>query len=298
MDTLSFIIGTDIGGTTFSSTLYNLNLDQIDHSPLAMISDFPKTDLLLQGIADQITELENRNNISPNRILGVGLACPGPLNPRSGIILETPNLPLFQEFPIASELRRIVNSPVIIENDANLFALGEWVYNHHRNPNVLVSITLGTGLGIGIVNHGQIFTGAHGMAAEYGISPIGAGNWEDEIAIRGIDKLSITKFNKVYSPKSLYELGSSGNIDALEIWTAYGVRLGTFLSHAINMIDPDLITIGGGISHAFPLFCDTMFREISRFSPAYRHFHCPVLESTEKEKSAKLGAAKWVKNNW
>ncbi|NQU68785.1 MAG: ROK family protein [Candidatus Marinimicrobia bacterium] len=293
-----FIVGTDIGGTTFSSVLYDTALNTIEYSPKELIANFITTEGLISGICDQILDLERKHDLSPDDIMGIGLACPGPLDARSGMILNTPNLTLLQDFPIVAEIEKILQSKVYLENDANLFALGEWVYNSDRKAKVLVSITLGTGVGFGIVLNGQMYTGAHGMAAEYGISPVGKEQWEDGIAIRGLNKLSVLKFNRICSPKELFDLASTGDLNALEIWSVYGARLGLVLSHVINMLDPDVITIGGGISHAFPFFSESMLVEISFHSPAYQFYKTTIIESTEKEKSAMLGAAKLVKNNW
>lgn len=290
-----YVIGSDIGGTTFSSTLYDTSLHIINSSPKATISNYPTTERLIDGICDQIIQLQQNAGISSHNLKGIGLACPGPLDAKSGKILNTPNLTLLQNIHITALLEKRLNNNVFLENDANLFTLGEYVFFSERQPSVLIGITLGTGVGFGIVLDGQFFTGAHGLGAEYGISPDGKEKtWEDGISIRGLNKMSIHKFGKLLSPKELFDLANIGNLKALELWSIYGIKLGTVLSHVINMLDPDIISIGGGISHAFPYFKESMITEIIRYSPAYSLYNPTIIESIQKEKSAMLGAAKMV----
>ena len=290
----SYIIGSDIGGTTFSSTLYDTSLNIVGSSAKAVISNYPTTEKLIDGICEQIFQLQKNEDLSPDDLKGIGLACPGPLDAKSGRILNTPNLTLLQNVHITAILENRLKCKVFLENDANLFALGEYVYFKEKQPKVLIGVTLGTGVGFGVVIKSGLFTGAHGMGAEYGISPNGKENWEDGISIRGLNKMAIAKFGRLLSPRELFDLANIGNLDALELWSIYGVRLGIVLSHVVNMLDPDTITIGGGISHAFPYFKESMSNELIRYSPAYSLYNPHIVESVQKEKSSMLGAAKMV----
>lgn len=156
-------MGFDIGGTTFSSSLYDDAMNRISTSPKMEISRFSQADELINAIAEQIRQLLLDFEVKTDRILGVGASCPGPLDAEKGLILDTQNLVLFRQFPIAEKLSEALGMPVVIENDANLFAMGEWVALQDRNPRVLIGITLGSGTGFGLVLNGELFTGAHGM---------------------------------------------------------------------------------------------------------------------------------------
>ncbi len=289
------ILGMDIGGTTFSSVLYDKNLKPVHRSKKHLINKYDTTESLVEGISRQVRQLLAETHTPVSQVVGLGIACPGPLDAKTGTILETPNLKLLQNFPIADALSRQLAIPVKIENDANLFALGEW-HNLGSKADVLIGVTLGTGLGFGIVIDGRMFTGAHGMAAEYGISPMDGRQWEDGIAIRGLTSLSKEYFAKNHSPMELNYMAREGSRKALEIWKLYGERVGLFLSHAVNMLDPQVITIGGGISHAFRYFETAMNRTIEKYSPAFRHYPIRIMESDAKEYSAMSGAAMLINN--
>ncbi len=287
----SVFIGTDIGGTTFSSSLFDANLNLLRSSPKGLINDFNSGDELILGIGNQINTLAGKDLIT---LGGVGLACPGPLDAKAGTILETPNLKLFQNYPVAQRLKEYLEVPVMIENDANLFAMGEFL-QLGSNQGILVGITLGTGTGLGVVMDGACYTGAHGMAAEYGISPVNWGRWEEGISIRFLEEQSYLKFGHRLSPAELCTLAADGNAAALAIWEIYGSRVGLFISHIVNIFDPHRVVIGGGISAAYGFFVEALKEELKAHSPAYAHFSTPISESRKKELSAKLGAADLAK---
>ena len=177
------IIGIDIGGTTFSSALFDKNLNIIKTSKKQLISQIDSTNNLLLSLSEQI------NAFDSSEITGIGISCPGPLDSKNGVVLDTPNLELLQNVNLKKELESRCSLPVYIENDANLFALGEW-HQQQDSTSVFAGVTLGTGLGFGVVINGEIFSGAHGLAAEYAISPLDHGNWETYVSISGIKKLS------------------------------------------------------------------------------------------------------------
>lgn len=288
-------MGFDIGGTTFSSSLYDDAMNRISTSPKMEISRFSQADELINAIAEQIRQLLLDFEVKTDRILGVGASCPGPLDAEKGLILDTPNLVLFRQFPIAEKLSEALGMPVVIENDANLFAMGEWVALQDRNPRVLIGITLGSGTGFGLVLNGELFTGAHGMGAEYGISPVAWGRWEEGISIRSLKKLAMEQLGSSHSPAEISRLAEKGNSAALDIWRTYGERVGLFLSHAVNMLDPDIITIGGGISNAFRFFEKSMCAKLEQFAPAFSYYGIHIIESTGKEFSSMSGAAMLAK---
>ena len=278
------IMGMGIGGTTFSSSLFDDDLNIIKTSQKEFISNISSTNKLLDSLVEQV------NNFECDELIGIGVACPGPLDSKNGMILDTPNLLLLQNINLKSELESRTSLPVYIENDANLFALGEWK-KQKSNPSVFGALTLGTGLGFGIIINEKIFSGGHGMAAEYAISPLEHGNWETHISISGIEKMALKNIKKKLTPKEVYDLACSGNTDAQNIWDEFGVHLGLAMSHFINMIDPQMISIGGGLSKAFKYFSNSMKSTIKDNCPSYAKNQIDIFESKDKELSAQIGAA-------
>jgi len=285
-----YIVGVDIGGTTFSSALFNEDLDVLKISQKKLISEVSSTEELLSLLSNQILDF------NVDSIDGIGISCPGPLDSKNGIVLDTPNLKLIQNVKLKEEVESRCNVPVCIENDANLFALGEWHQQNQNSGNVFGGITLGTGLGFGIIINGKIFSGAHGLAAEYAISPLEHGNWETYVSISGIKKLSQEYIGKKLEPEELSKMAKENNPDAIVVWNEFGKHLGLALSHFINMMDPEMISIGGGVSKAFDFFKISMESTISKFSPSYKNFNIKIFESKHKELSSQLGAALLLKS--
>ena len=282
------IIGIDIGGTTFSSALFDEKFDIIKTSKKQLISEIDSTNDLLLALSEQI------NAFDSSEITGIGVSCPGPLDSKNGIVLDTPNLELLQNVNLKKELESRCSLPVYIENDANLFALGEW-HQQQSSTNVFAGITLGTGLGFGVIINGEIFSGGHGLAAEYAISPLDHGNWETYVSISGIKKLSKKHSREEHGPRELHEMAKLNDGAAILVWNEFGTHLGLALCHFINMMDPEMISIGGGISRAFNFFEAAMISSLNKFSPSYKNFNIKIFESKHKELSSQLGAALLLK---
>ena len=288
------IIGVDIGGTTFSSALFSEKLETQRVSDKQSASNYLAIDSFLDALSEQInTLISGGKNID---LIGVGVSCPGPLDSKNGIILETPNIQILQNINLKKELQDRLDVEVHIENDANLFALGEWLSNSKDIKQVFSGITLGTGLGFGVIINGKIYSGAHGLAAEYAISPIDGGNWENKISIKAIRQIASKYFDdKHSSPKKIAQMAKEGDQDAIKVWNEFGENLGLALSHFINLIDPHKISVGGGISNAFNLFKGRMQETLNDHCPAYKEFDIEIFESKYKELSSQLGAAALVK---
>ena len=286
----------DIGGTTFTSSLFDVNLKQLTLSKESLVENYDTKTELIGAFISQIQEILHQQNINLNEVMGLSMSCPGPLDSKSGMILETPNLTLLQNTNLSNEMKKKLHVPVCIENDANLFALGEW-YNNYKDEDVIVGLTLGSGLGVGVVINGRLFVGAHGMGTEYGISPFEEGVWEDQISIEGIEKMAFKQYSETKSPKELFDLASNRDDDAIAIWEVFGSKLGLCISHLINLLDPAIITMGGGISNAFPYFNDSLFKVIKKYSPSFSYNNINVNVSSNPLASVHFGAALAINQN-
>ena len=179
---MKFIVAIDIGGTTFNTGIFSESLNEIALSDKDKIRYYDGKNEVVDAIINQVDSLIKQNNINKSDIIGLGIASPGPLDSKKGIILNTPNLEIFKNYKIASDFTKKLKIDAFIENDANLFTLGEW-YSNYRKNNVVVGVTLGTGLGFGLVINGELFTGGNGFALEYGLSPFEWGIAEKNISI-------------------------------------------------------------------------------------------------------------------
>ena len=287
------IIGTDIGGTTYSSTLFDENINSINRTAKLEISSIDSTEDFLSALSHQINSLIE---LDTDTVAGVGISCPGPLDSERGIVLDTPNLKLLQNVNLKEEIESRCSVPVYIENDANLFTLGEWKVDGNKDG-IFGGVTLGTGLGFGLVINGSLYRGAHGLAMEYAISPVDNGNWESDISINAIKRICREMMGEKLEPSQIYELANQGDRKAIKIWETFGTNLGRALSHFINMLDPHRISIGGGVSGAFNYFEPNMISVLEKFSPSFIKNKTIIFESKYKELSSMIGAAILVKQS-
>ncbi len=291
---MKYIIAIDIGGSTFRSGLFSDSIMPIDISDQDKIRYYNDKNSVRDAIIEQVNSLIEKNKIIKNDILGIGIALPGPLDSDNGIILNTPNLTIFQNYNIADEFSQILSLRVYIENDANLFALGEW-YKNYKNSNVVLGVTLGTGLGLGLIINGTLFKGGNGYAMEYGVSPFNWGQCEKNVCINFVKQRGRELYGETISPIKIEEYFKLNDDKAIKIYNEFGYNLGIVLSHIINMIDPNVVTLGGGLSNAFNCFKDSMFLSLKENSLTFNEKITKIVQSKFGEKSAMIGACNIVK---
>ena len=293
---MKFFLAIDIGGTTFNTGLFTQSFNQIALSNKDKIRNYKNRDEIVDAIVNQVSTLIIDSDINKTDIIGLGIASPGPLDPKKGIILNTPNLQVFQNYSICNDFTKRLKISTFLENDANLFALGEW-HTEYRKNNVILGLTLGTGLGFGLTINGEMFTGGNGMAMEYGLSPFEWGMCEKNVSIRYIRNRAKELYGEELSPRIVEDFWYNGDPSAIKIYNEFGEYLGIVLSHVINMIDPQIITVGGGLSKAFKCFEKTMIMKIKEHCPSFNQNKIIISPSKLRELSTMVGACIMVENN-
>ncbi len=202
------------------------------------------------------------------KIISIGVAAPGPLNPSEGVIYSAPNIPAFRDFPIVEFLNSKFNVPVFLDNDANLAALGEWKAGVGQGHAHLIYMTISTGIGSGIIVDGKLLHGERGMAAELGhvtvipdgpicgcghhghLEALASGKniarWTKSQLASGIDS-SLTKAKKV-TAKTIAKAARKGDPLALKAYQRAGNFLGLTLANFLHCFNPSIVIFGGGVS--------------------------------------------------
>jgi glucokinase len=284
-----FGIGLDLGGT-------NLRAAAVDRSGNMIDSVSGKTaysegrDAILSEMVEAISVLRAR--CGPD-LAGIGVAVPGFIQMEEGVIRNSNNLASLENFPIRDEIGKRLGTPVILENDANAAAIGEQWIGAGKDVKDLVLLTLGTGIGGGIISNGQIIRGALGMAGELGHitvvpngNPCGCGNrgcvekHASATAITAMAKL--LGLGDALTSKQVYDLAVGGNEKAHTIFVSMGEALGIALAMLINTFNFPLYLLSGGVIDAWDLFAPAMIEETRRRSFTYR-------ASQPKIEKAKLG---------
>jgi glucokinase len=276
-----YTIGLDLGGTNLRAAAVESSgriLDKISGA-----TNFAEgREAVLHDIVTAIETLRERHGAAG--LAGIGVGVPGFIRIREGFITNSNNLPYLENFPVRDEIERRLSARVILENDANAAALGEKWMGAGRDVEDLVLLTLGTGIGGGIISGGRVLRGYVGMAGELGHTtvvpngnPCGCGN-------RGcLEKhASATAVTAMAGMMHLGENVTSKDLDGLArqpgetgdkaraIWRAMGEALGVALANLVNTFNFPLCLLSGGMLPAWEHFAPAMLAEVERRSFTYR----------------------------
>src|SRR5579883_1958592 len=277
----SYSIGVDLGGT-------NLRVAAIgeDGSMLEKVAEPISYDngpeAVIATITDVIRAVTSR--IENRSLCGVGIGVPGFINMETGTIIGSANLPGFEEFPVRDAIQRHLGTSIILENDANAAALGELWMGAGKNVKDLVLLTLGTGIGGGIVVDGKVLHGFLGMAGEFGHmtvfpdgNPCGCGNrgcLEKHASATAVTAMArLMQLGEDLPAKDVYEIALGDGpraAKAREIWRIVGESLGIALATLINTFNFPLYLLSGGLLGAWELFAPEMMHTVERRSFTYR----------------------------
>jgi glucokinase len=244
-----------------------------------------------QAVVDAVAALDPER-----RADRVGIGLPGPTDREGRIARLAINLPLWRRIPLADWLEPQLKRPVVLANDANCALLGEtWRGAAVDCPDTIL-LTLGTGVGGGVLINGALFTGPDGAGAELGligIDPEGPpchsgnrGSLEQFCSIGGLARLS------PLDPTELARRAAVGDPEALAVWERYGQRLGQGLSSLLYVLSPRLVLLGGGLSAAIESFLPAVWREVEeRVLPESRE-GLVIRRCALGNGAARLGAAR------
>jgi glucokinase len=286
-----FSIGVDLGGT-------NLRIAAVsaDGQLLEKVTLGTKVALGRDHVISEMCEAIQRLSAQykeTGKLLGAGIGVPGIIDMQTGMLRKSANLPGWEEFPVRAEIERRLNARVVLENDANVAALGEqWLGAARGVPNMAV-VTLGTGIGGGIVLNGKIWHGMNGMSGEFGhvtLEPeghiCGCGNrgcaeqYASASAIVRMAREAIASgeastfaaaasSDPEFGAKSIYNLAIQGDEHARRIFRTFGRYLGMLLADLVNVLNLDMYVIGGGVSSAWDAYAPNMFEELRERSLVY-----------------------------
>ncbi|WP_291788115.1 ROK family protein [Cecembia sp.] len=245
------ILGIDIGGTNIRAGVM-INNELQDIRSIETPSRESK-EYILEVIADFISGYLDYD------FFAIGIGIPGLIDTENGIVLNLSNIPSFTKVHLKDFLQNRFAKPVFINNDANCFTLGEYKFGSAQGYQHVVGITLGTGVGTGIIANGHLYCGRYCAAGEWCSVPY----LEKDFEFYCSGKFFIRKFGK--KPKSLFKKAALGDPEALKAFDEFGVHLGELIKNVLYVLAPQAIVLGGSIRKAYPFFKDSMFSSISRF---------------------------------
>jgi len=296
------VIGVDLGGTNLRTALVSQKGEVIDKVKEPTRASDGHEKVVLKLIDNIKAQRDNalRNGI---KITGVGVGAPGVIHADSGVVVTSPNFPDWNNLPLKKELEAALALPVFIENDANAAALGEQWRGAGRGISSMILLTLGTGVGGGIVLDGRIWPGADGMAGEIGHMTIipdgrqcGCGNTgclEMYASSRGIVKTyqERSSLSRVITSEEIYQAARDGDPLAAEVMNDMGRLLGIGIANLINIFNAEMIVVGGGVKDAWPLFIEAVRGEIKKRAFEYPAARTQIVPSVLGDDAGMIGAA-------
>ncbi len=294
------IVGVDVGGTKVAAGLVNAAGEIFSQQRVTMVSN-DSAERGLQAVFSAITQVLAG---SASGIAGIGICAPGPLDPKTGVILNPPNVPCWRNFPLAEEVRKQYSVPVKVDNDANAAALAETRWGAARGYKNVFYATIGTGIGTGIVLDGEIFHGRTGSAGEGGhvsidyrgpicrcgkpgcIEMFASGT---ALARRAREKLSSGGHSSMLEiaacvPGSITgeiigKAYATGDQLATELLTETVEMLALWLSNMVDLLDPDVIVIGGGAAALYAPFFGRLRERIPQLTVNPHAHEVPIVSA-------------------
>jgi len=286
-----FSIGVDLGGTNLRIAAVNREGQLLEKVTLeANAARGP--DLVIDDMCNAIHRV-NAQYRRDGKFLGAGIGIPGIIDLDAGMVRKSANLPTFSGYPVRAEIERRLGARVYLDNDANFAALGEKWMGAGRSVANMAILTLGTGIGGGIVLNEKIFHGMNGMAGEFGHVPIdwdgppcGCGShgcaeqYASATAVMRLAREAIAGgrapalakaavSGAEFNAAAVFKLSMAGDEQAQEIYRKFGRALGFLLAGLLNSLNLDMFVIGGGVSSAWDAFAPAMFEELRTRSLVY-----------------------------
>lgn len=298
----NLIFAADLGGTHLRAATVDES-GQIHFRSKQNTPQGTDPNQIVEAIVNAVHDYRRGSGDAADALKAISLVVPGTVNVKDGTVVKAPNLPCLDGFPLTSTLTRELGLPAILENDANAAAVGEMWQGAARGCRTIICVTLGTGVGGGIILDGELWRGVDGAAAEIGhmcVDPFGGvactcgsrGCLEVFASATAIVRMtreakprypdSVLQSTTDLTAESIFDAGLKGDELALEIFRRMGVYLGIGLANLINILNPQIIVIGGGVVNGWDLFEKHMMQQVEE-----RAF--PLLAARVKIERAKCG---------
>ncbi|MBK1883312.1 ROK family protein [Luteolibacter pohnpeiensis] len=297
-------IGIDFGGTSVKAGVVKLDTI-IDHAPPIATQDFTEPAGLIEAIVRVIEDLRARH---PG-IVAVGVGMPGFVDFENGVVYNLTNVRGWVNIPLKSLLEEKTGLPVVVDNDANCMAFAEWKRGAGQGTKHLVCISLGTGVGGGIIANGQMVRGAYHGAGEVGQTSIdyqgrrghygNMGALEDyignnEITATAHDTYGESGTSKPLdecSPAALAAAAAEGDETAKQLWDDIGKKLATAVMNCCWLLNPEAVVIGGGVARAGALLFEPLNKYLlDQLSGPFKD-HLKILPARFGHEAGTVGAA-------
>lgn len=269
-------IGVDLGGTNIRAAILEGN--QLKRLDSQKIHSLASSEEMFQHVLAVVDPLFSKD------IASIGIGVPGLVDLQENMVYDVVNIPAWKKIPLQPLLSNHYQVPVFVNNDANCFALGESMFGKGHGYPSMVGLTIGTGLGCGIIINGNLYNGRNGGAGEFGMIPYLDQNFEYYA--------SGQFFTQVHGIKgeSVFEQATAGDSHALKLYQEFGFHLGKAISAVLLALDVDRVVIGGSLKNAWSYYGPYTWQAVKEF-PYQRAANHLTIEVSELENAAIYGAA-------
>jgi glucokinase len=309
------VCAVDLGGTNLRAANIDRDGRIFDHFKTATPST-DKAEEIVSAIVAAVRECETAGLNRGAQIQAVSVVVPGSVQAGTGVVVNAPNIPSLPGFRLASALGEALERPALLENDANAAALGEMWQGAARNCKTIICLTLGTGVGGAIVLDGELWRGVDGTAGEIGhtsVEPFGgvkckcgnvgclevyaSGTAIVRMAREGLTQNQSSSLNSIPAAELTSERIASAAIEgdplALDVFQKAGAYLGIAMANVINIFNPEMIVVGGGVAAAWDLFAQCAREEVMRRAFPVPAARCQIVRAECGDDAGLLGAA-WL----
>ncbi len=315
---MQLLVGVDIGGTNIKFALMDRKA-RLKGRRIFSTAKFKGKKVLIDKIVNQVENIISESGLSRKDIIGVGVGIPGAVDIITGTIHYLTNIPGWQEVPFGNILKKRLGLPVFVDNDVNVMALGELFFGAGIGAKNMLCITLGTGVGGGLILEGKLYRGSSSAAGEFGHMPINidgpkcncgsracveayVGNHyiaRDVIArIKKGEKTSIKKLagndlSKI-TPEIISRAARAGDRFAKKVWIDAGNKIGVGLAGVVNLLNVEKIVIGGGVAEAGKILFDSIKKTIMTRAMKLPARTVKVVKAKLRSDAGLIGAAALV----
>ena len=268
-----YCFGVDVGGTTVKLGLFNTNGDLLEKWEIPTVTE-DNGKAILPDCAKSILKKMDEREMDRTEVVGVGIGAPGPID-SEGTLYGAVNLG-WGTMSLKKELQTLLNMPVEAGNDANVAALGEAWQGGAKGYEDVVVVTLGTGVGGGIIINGKMVAGATGAAGEIGHMHVNDDETEEYVSATGIVRMAKRKLAEDDRPsimrkddlsaKDVWDAVKAGDTVAIEVAEDFGWYLGKAMALVANVSNPEIFVIGGGVSKAGNVLLDYIQKYYQKYA--------------------------------
>ncbi len=303
-----YTVGVDVGGTNIKLGLVNRFGTIVEKAVLSTRHVNKSRKRLIDAICISILKLIKEKRLAAKDILGIGLGLPGPIDSKRGIVSFLPNIPGWKNVPLKNILQKKLHIPTFIDNDVNLITLGEWKFGAGQGCRNMMCMTLGTGVGAGLILNNDLYRGEGFSAGELGHVPLNedgpacnCGGWGCFERYVG-NTVLLQEASKVFRNKDIqlpdiYRLAKQGDQRAIRFWEKTAIHIGNALAGVVNLLNLRLIVIGGGVSKSFKFLDKTIHATIKARAMKVPAAMVKVVRAKLDDDAGILGAQVLVKES-